>query len=267
MKAPCIAFTGVACLALSACGPTGQARVDPATKGFGSAEVEWLGGRIRTYHSGLENDRAPVVIFVHGSPGSAAGWNKYLGDEDLRSNFRLIAYDRPGYGKSGGQWRALDEQIAALSAVIDSQSGPVTLVGHSMGGPIVLGACADRSAQVTRVVVLAGSVDPTLGPTRPLNAFLKSTRLQFLLPAKLRNSNEEVYALEGGLRKLESRLAGINVPVFVIQGKKDKLVPFTNVDYLQRMLEGAKVEVTVLEKEGHFLPWRQFPLIKDTLLK
>ena len=252
---------------LVACGPPAGGKIDPQTMGFRVSDVEWNGGSLRSYQSGLERNDAPTLVFVHGSPGSAAGWNEYLADEELGTKFRLVAYDRPGYGASGRQWRGLGAQIEALAAVIDSQAGPVTLVGHSMGGPIILGASADREKRVARVIVLAGSVDPALGPTRKLNAFLKYTRLQALLPMDLRVSNEEVHALKGGLEWLGPRLNTIKAPVTVIQGRKDILVPFTNAEYLRRMLTGTDVEVTFLEKEGHFLPWRQFPLIKRILLE
>ncbi len=252
---------------LPACGPPSGAKIDPQAMGFKTSDLKWKGGTLRTYHSGLEREGAPTVVFVHGSPGNAAGWNEYLADQEIGTKFRLVAYDRPGYGASGRPWRGLGDQIEALNAVIDLQKGPVTLVGHSMGGAIILGASADRVKRVARTIVLAGSVDPTLGPTRPLNAFLKYTRLEFLLPVDLRVSNEEVHALKGGLKILAPKLGSIKAPVTVIQGKKDMLVPFANVDYQQRMLTGTDVEVTYLEKEGHFLPWRQFPLIKRTLLE
>ena len=252
---------------LVACGPPAGGKIDPKSMGFRTSEVKWKSGVLRTCQSGLEGGEAPVVIFVHGSPGSAAGWNEYLADEELGTRFRLVAYDRPGYGASGRPWKGLGDQIEALDAVIDSQAGPVILVGHSMGGPIVLGASADREKRVARVIVLAGSIDPGLGPTRPLNAFLKHTRLEALLPMDLRVSNEEVHALKGGLECLAPRLGTVKAPVTVIQGRRDMLVPFANTEYLRRMLTGTEVEVMLLEKEGHFLPWRQFPLVKATLLE
>jgi len=251
---------------LGSCGPPIGQGFKAMELGLKIEDVAWAGGKIRTYSSGLKVADSAVVIFVHGSPGEASGWKAYLTDIELGENFRIIAYDRPGYGKSGPPWRPLGEQISALNALINKESGPVTLVGHSMGGPIVLGATADQPEKVVRTIVLAGSVDPERGPTRPLNAFLKKTHADALLPKSLRTSNEEVHALRTGLEDLESRLGDIKSPVTVIQGKKDWLVPYQNVAYLREKLTSVKLKEILLQNEGHFLPWKQLPLIKEEIL-
>ncbi len=237
---------------LPACGPPPGVELDQQAMGFKTSEVKWKDGSLRSYRSGLEKDEAPTVIFVHGSPGSAAGWKEYLADGELGKEFRLVAYDRPGYGASGLPWRDLADQISALDAVIDSQKGPVTLVGHSMGGAIILGASAERGERVSRVVVLAGSVDPKLGPTRPLNAFLKYSWLEYLLPQDLRVSNEEVHALKGGLEMLAPRLGDIEATVTVIQGRRDMLGTVC-----ERGLSGAKAD---RDRAGSDFPGKGRPL-------
>lgn len=251
---------------LGSCGPPLGHGFEPMILGLKSEDVVWTEGKIRTYSSGLEEEGAAVVIFVHGSPGKTSGWKDYLTDKELGENFRIIAYDRPGYGETGQPWRPLGEQISALNTLVNEQTGPVTLVGHSMGGPIVLGSTADQPEKVVHTIVLAGSVDPERGPTRKLNAFLKKTHLDTLLPKSLKTSNDEVHGLRPGLEDLETRLADIKSPVTVIQGKKDKLVPHQNVDYLREKLTHTELKVISLPNEGHFLPWKQMPLIKNEIL-
>src|SRR5665811_2066481 len=43
-------------------------------------------------------ENAPVIIFIHGFPFSKEMWNKQM--ESLNENFRVIAYDIRGHGKS-----------------------------------------------------------------------------------------------------------------------------------------------------------------------
>lgn len=268
-----LVLAGVA-VGVVGCGPPVGLVFDPVALGLEEGEVEWGGGVVRSYGSGggevggrIDQGGRMTVIFVHGSPGSAGGWSRFLGDEELGEAYDLVAYDRPGYGESGGgRWRGLGDQVEALVALIDEQEGRVILVGHSLGGAVVLGASAERGGKVARTVVLAGSVDPGLGPTRPLNAFLKFSQLQYVLPERLRVSNEEVHALRGGLGELAGRLGEIRTPVTVVQGRRDWLVPYKNVSYLEGALRGVVPRVILLEEEGHFLPWRQFDLVKGVLL-
>ena len=249
------------------CGPPILKRFDPVASGLKSEKIGWKGGEVQSYASGADRVGRTTVIFVHGSPGSASGWSRYLEDDDLKDRFHLVAYDRPGYAGSGLPWKPLGEQIEALVELIKKQKGDVILVGHSLGGPVVLGASAEYGRKISQTLVLAGSVDPSRGPTRPMNAFLKYSFLQYALPEALRVSNEEVHGLRPGLEELSGELGRIRNPVTVIQGKKDKLVPYENVNYLQDKLTGVEPKIILLENEGHFLPWRQYELVKGELLK
>ena len=60
-----------------------------------------VGPRMMAYVETGVTNAAPLVLFVHGSPGEWQGWVKYLTDPDLSARARLIAVDRPGFGGSG----------------------------------------------------------------------------------------------------------------------------------------------------------------------
>ncbi len=42
----------------------------------------------------------PLVVLVHGTPGSSNGFMDYLADSLLPEKAQLIALDRPGFGDS-----------------------------------------------------------------------------------------------------------------------------------------------------------------------
>ena len=42
----------------------------------------------------------PVVVFVHGSPGTWDNFLYFLTDTTLLNTYRMIAVDRPGFGKA-----------------------------------------------------------------------------------------------------------------------------------------------------------------------
>jgi pimeloyl-ACP methyl ester carboxylesterase len=210
-----------------------------------------------------------LVVFVHGTPGDAEAWVDYL--MSVPKGFRYIAIDRPGFGDSGPDdaVTTLAEQGDAVAAVIRANGGkPAVLVGHSLGGPIVAQTAADHPDLVAALVVVAGSLDPAqedvpfiqfVGDTWPVSA---------LLPRALRNANREIIALKHELEALSPHLAAIKVPVTIVHGTKDDLVPFANVDFIKAHMTGSTgMAVTVLEGQNHFLPWNSKDKVEAAIAK
>lgn len=102
--------------------------------------------------------RTPTVVLVHGFALSMQSWvlqRRAL----IRAGFKVVAYDQRGHGRSGEP--ALDrctiDQLGRdLSAVIETTcpSGPIVLIGHSMGGMTVMSYAAQH-AEVVQDRVLA----------------------------------------------------------------------------------------------------------------
>lgn len=210
-----------------------------------------------------------LAIFVHGTPGDASAWADYL--MGVPKGYRYIAIDRPGFGHSGpdGAVVSLAEQARAIAALVRANGGkPAVLVGHSLGGPIIAQAAVDSPDRVAALVVLAGSLDPAqesvpfiqyVGDTWPVSA---------LLPRWLRNTNREILALEPQLEALAPRLSAIQIPVTIVHGTKDTLVPFENVAFMKARMTGTKaMEVTVLDGQNHFLPWNSKPQVDAAIAK
>jgi pimeloyl-ACP methyl ester carboxylesterase len=78
-----------------------------------------------------------IIIFIHGLGSYSQAWIKNV--EVLKSNFRCISIDLPGYGKSSkqphnGQMTFYAQVVNELVKELDLKE--VTLAGHSMGGQI-----------------------------------------------------------------------------------------------------------------------------------
>src|SRR5262245_40732336 len=58
-----------------------------------------VGNRVINYLQAGDNAR-PLVLFVHGSPGSLSAFIDFLADTALLSKAELITVDRPGFGSS-----------------------------------------------------------------------------------------------------------------------------------------------------------------------
>jgi pimeloyl-ACP methyl ester carboxylesterase len=88
-------------------------------------------------HRGAPESKRPPLVLVHGAGGSLMHWPGEI--RRLREE-NVYALDLPGHGASGGQGRA---EIAAYAEVVHDfgvalQLSSLVLVGHSMGGAIVL---------------------------------------------------------------------------------------------------------------------------------
>jgi pimeloyl-ACP methyl ester carboxylesterase len=198
------------------------------------------------------------IIFVHGTPGSASGWNQYLynAPEDLE----FIAVDRPGFGETKPKRAvvSLDEQAEVLLPLLDAPDGkkPI-LIGHSLGGPVVAALAANYPDKVGATIQLASALDPGQEEVLFIQYVGNTPPISWLLPKAASNSNKELIWLEGELEALATKLDRIDQPVTIIHATDDELVPYANVPYMQKTLVNAKPLdlVTLGDGKNHFLPW------------
>lgn len=214
----------------------------------------------------------PLVLFVHGSPGSLSAFIHFLVDTTLIQQNLLVSADRPGFGYSnfGTAEPSLDEQAASLKPILEryQRNRPRILVGHSLGGPLIAKMAMDYPDLVDGLIIVAGSIDPELEPNETwFRAPLATPFLSWILPKSMRASNEEIYQLKPQLETMMERWKDIQCPVMVIQGKKDFLVPYENALFAERMLVNAPVELVVDDSMNHFVPWSHPHLIKNAIIK
>ncbi|HEX8269068.1 MAG TPA: alpha/beta hydrolase [Flavobacterium sp.] len=102
------------------------------------------------------------VILIHGWPLSSDMWEHQI-QVLVDNNFRVLAYDRRGFGKSSHPWDGYDYDTLAddLRAIIDEKGlSEVTLVGFSMGGGEVARYFSRHSGHGITKAVFISSVTP-----------------------------------------------------------------------------------------------------------
>jgi pimeloyl-ACP methyl ester carboxylesterase len=133
-----------------------------------------------------------TVVFSHGFTARLAEWE--LQRTALRDRARLVLWDQRGHGRSG--WTKLtsatiDRTGRDLGQILDAvtPTGPVVLVGHSMGGMSVMALARQRpelfGTRVVGVFLLATSAGG-LVETGILARAVKLVRRLHLLPLYLR---------------------------------------------------------------------------------
>ncbi|KRB57011.1 arylesterase [Flavobacterium sp. Root186] len=104
------------------------------------------------------------VILIHGWPLSNEMW-EYQVEFLVRNNYRVIAYDRRGFGKSSQPWEGYDYDTLTddLSEIINQlELENVTLVGFSMGGGEVVRYFSRHQGKGVAKAALISSIIPFL---------------------------------------------------------------------------------------------------------
>jgi pimeloyl-ACP methyl ester carboxylesterase len=234
---------------------------------------------------------APPVLFLHGFGSSLHTWEEVA--QGLEAQFRIIRIDLPGFGLTGpdpsGDYTDERANIILLALMQRLGLERVALVGSSMGGRIAWRFAAAHPERVTRLVLMApdGFASPGIGYDRPPRVPLLMRALPYTLPdALLRPSLAPAYSdpaaltealfqryrdmmLAPGVRQAildrmgqhilrppEPLLARITLPVLLLWGEQDRMVPLSNAqDYLRALPDARLVQLPAI---GH-VPMEEAP--------
>ncbi len=240
----------------------------------------------------LEQGAGEPVLLLHGWPTSSFLWRNLLGP--LAEHNRVIALDLPGFGRSDKPLDASYSfrfHAAALSAFLDAlEIDSVGLVVHDLGGPLGLYWAAQNPRRLRKLALLNTLVYPRVSwaviafvlaaRTPGVRSWLSSPAglawaMRFGVTDKSRLSDEAIRAVQepfvdhaaraallktatslhpGGFTEIERWLPRIEVPVRIVYGERDRILP----DVAKTMRRVAAdvpgdVDVTVLPDCGHFL--------------
>jgi pyruvate dehydrogenase E2 component (dihydrolipoamide acetyltransferase) len=233
-----------------------------------------VGGRRLRYLAVGAGDGVPLV-FAHGFGGDLNNW--LFNTEKLSSGRMAYAIDLPGHGESDKRVSGFAELVSALDGFLRAQGiDRAHLVGHSMGGAVALQFAADNPDRVVSLTLIDSA---GLGPEindgyvsgfieasrrRELKAVLEllfaDTRLvtrQMVddvlkykrkdgVDVALRALADDMFAGGAQSADLRATLDGLAMPLLVIWGAQDQVIPPSHAEGLP---DG--VEVHVLDEQGH----------------
>ena len=123
---------------------------------------------------------AKDIVIVHGALADGSGWRGVY-DILTKDGFHVTIVQEPLTG--------LAEDVAATTRIVDQQTGPVVLVGHSYGGSVITEAGVDPKVGV---LVYVSALQPDAGEasgqllskfTAPNNAMAATPDNYFYIPA------------------------------------------------------------------------------------
>jgi pimeloyl-[acyl-carrier protein] methyl ester esterase len=222
------------------------------------------------------NGSGPDLVLLHGWGLNLRVWDGLV--EELRDDFRLIALDLPGHGRSA--WSAgrgtPAEQAWLIHATLTSISNRYALLGWSLGAQIALDLTAAMPGRIDRLVLVCATPRFTQSPDWPYG--MKSTVidkmaaqlrenyqrtvsdflelqvrgsaegggvLEQLRRALLVHGHAQPEALEAGLNTLGTTdlrptVPHVAVPTLVIAGQHDRITPPAASNALARALPDAR---------------------------
>jgi pimeloyl-ACP methyl ester carboxylesterase len=223
---------------------------------------------VRYVHTG--NDTLPLVLFIHGAPGSSEEFYDYLKNETLLKKCQMIAVDRVGYGYSdfGKAEISLEKQAFFISPILEKyKNEKIILVGHSYGGPVVARLAMDYPNSIKSIILAAPAIDPDNEKMFWINRPLQWGVFRWMIPRSFKVANDEKMAHSSQLKLMLPKWQEIKIPVTYIHGKSDWIVPFINNEFAKKMLINAKVEFILKEKTGHLFPFTNPEILQDAILK
>ena len=255
-----------------------QQSFDPAEAAAEAAgpqpETVEVGGKNIQYLKMGEGEGPPLLL-LHGFGGDINIW--VFNQEALSTDRTVYALDLPGHGQSSKDVGEgdLDSLVDAVAGFMDTQGiEKAHIFGHSMGGAVAGSFAIKHPERVQSLALIASA-----GLGEEINGdyiegFIAANRRKEMRDAlKLLFADEELVnrqlvndvmkfkrldGVDEALRKIADKLfpggkqadvpdiSGVEVPMLVVWGAEDKIVP---VAHAQNVPEGARVEV--LDATGH----------------
>ena len=246
------------------------------------------------------------VVLIHGYPLSGRAWDKQV-PVLLEAGYRVITYDRRGFGQSsqpatGYDYDTFAADLAAVLEHLDLRDA--VLAGHSMGtGEVTRYLGRYGSGRVAKGVLIApippyllqADDNPDGVPGSLFDGFAAAARADtpawmkgfldnFYNTATLRGTlvSDQAWQASWNLAVTASATAAvacistwttdfrddlpkIDVPILVIQGDADQVLPLDKTGQrLPALIKDARL--TVVEGGPHAIPWTHADQVNTALL-
>lgn len=229
----------------------------------------------------IDEGMGPTLFLLHGLGNNSQSWRRQI--EALKNQFRVIAWDAPGYGKSSdpeSELRHFSQFAEILNKVVEELSlTEIYLLGHSMGSAIATEFCFHYPKTIKGLILASatrgGSVLAPEENERRLQARLKL--IDTLTPEELAKErtkhllapNPDPAVLEEAERimaqvrpkgyrsvsyclynaEVDNKYSTIDVPTLLICGELDTVTPVSESKIIQSKIKGAKLEI--ISGAGH----------------
>jgi pimeloyl-ACP methyl ester carboxylesterase len=221
------------------------------------------------------SDTLPPLLLVHGAPGAWFSNISILDDTALQKHFQILAVSRPGYHKSKFKTHKVKQTSIEAQAMavhealkLNKSNKQGVAYGNSYGAPIALKLVTSHPGEFYHLVLVAGALDPENEKFWWFHRYSRGLFARLSMPRFINTATDEKFAHVEELKKLEPEWAKLNIPVTVIQGTSDYIVPIANFEYARRQLKNnPRAEFILIEGAGHLVRRSHPQVIHDVLMK
>jgi fermentation-respiration switch protein FrsA (DUF1100 family) len=201
-----------------------RTRTSPAAAGFPQAQEVWLNSadseRVIAWHVPPRDDK-PVVLYFHGNGGSIRMRVDRF-QKIVTAGIGLVGLSYRGYGGSTGtptEAGLIEDARAAYAFAAERYAGRIAVWGESLGTGVAVALAGEKP--VTRVV-LDAPFTSTVDVAADLYWFLP---VRVLMKDQFRS---------------DQRIRNVKVPVLILHGDADDIVPIKYGERLLAMVPGEK---------------------------
>lgn len=212
--------------------------------------------------------RGQPLLFVHGSGADQTLWKHQ--HQALEGSHSVASLDLNGHGKSPRrEGDGLTTYIQDTLAVMEALKEPVFLLGHSLGGAIVMSIALHKPKNLKAIGLIGTGAKLRVHPQilskvatdfkDAVNVLLEWEFSQHAPMALHEWRREQILrngqaALHRDLTTCDAfsamdRLGEIDVPALVVCGRDDKLTPVKYSQYLKDQLRETRLEI--MDGAGH----------------
>ena len=200
----------------------------------------------------IEIQGKPNIFFLHGLGGRANNWMKLA--RNLDSGYGTVMIDLPGHGNSTKDLPSWDinTQVRALDLFLSDFPGESKiLAGNSYGGWIAMRYTLDFGHTKALILIDSAGTNSTIGEDSPerVRAFLSRVMKNYpqndpaILKEILRQNSLGIGKVSSG------ELNSISIPVSIIWGENDRVIPLANGEFLHSMIRGSRLRI--IKGGGH----------------
>ena len=218
----------------------------------------------------------PPLLLIHGLAGSSDWWRRNV--DALAAQYTVYAVELIGFGRNQRFLRpsklplTFDDIAALLARWIDTSiREPVHLVGHSMGGHIAVHLATQRPDLIRSLVLVSSTGVPfRLDPAEHFrNLFFPRGLLAFfrvLLRDAFRAGPTAIGLAFGRILRSDATplLRALSMPVLLVWGERDPLVPLIYAKAMLRLIPNARLEI--VPRASHIPMWENAEVFNGAVL-
>ena len=216
-------------------------------------------------------DSLPVTLLLHGAPSSMVKYRALFKDSSIYNHTRLVAVDRPGYGKSqyGKAVVSIVKQADIIAPLLKklAEDGPVVLCGSSYGGSVAAKLAMDHSEDIRALMLQSASVQPNAERTPKIARWVHCP-LGIAFPKWARVATKEKYAHSKSLEAIQDGWDRIKCPVWILHGTIDDLIYPSNATYAyDKLVPHTTVTYMPLDSIRHNVYWVRREAVRTFLME